>query len=272
MNLASLQSAFQGGILNGHRVVAPSLQDGPRQDREGRFKIYFDAYRFRLAGCLSSEYPALRDWLGDGQFGALVEAFIEAWPSRHPAVQDYCRELPEFLRGAPPWRERRNVIDFATFERELSVAFDAPDAPQLAIGALGQFAPEAWPDLTFAFHPSVKALEFSTGTAEVYALAKEPHGEQEALGRIEGTRETILFWRNDSGVFYRAIDAGEKLARAAVASGQSFGEICQLLSQRDGGATAEVAAGLLARWFADGLIVKISADARASTTRRHNGS
>jgi hypothetical protein len=59
-------------------------------------------------------------------------------------------------------------------------------------------------------------------------------------------------------VFDRAIDPGDKLAHAAAANGQNFGEICELLSQLDGGATAEVAAGLLAHWFADGLIAEVT--------------
>jgi hypothetical protein len=176
MTLASLQSAFQAGILRGGAAIKSSIADGPKLGRDARFKIYFDAYRLRLAECLSSEYPALRDWLGDEEFGALVEAFIEANPSRHPAAQDYCRELPDFMRLAPLWRERRGDIDFATFERALSVAFDAADAPQLAIDRLAQFAPDNWPDLTFAFHPSVKSLDFLEGTAKAYASVREHEG------------------------------------------------------------------------------------------------
>jgi hypothetical protein len=84
-----------------------------------------------------------------------------------------------------------------TIEAECTI--EKGDGAALAIDALGQFAPEAWPELTFMFHPSVAALEFSAGTAGTYARVREPRGEDKAPRRIEGTRETILFWRNNEG-------------------------------------------------------------------------
>ncbi len=125
--------------------------------------------------------------------------------------------------------------------------------------ALAQFAPESWPDVTFAFHPSVQALEFLSGIAAAYAHVREQRTEEKASRQIETERETIISWRNDNSVFYRVMGAEEKFAQAAAARGQSFGEICGLLSQRDGDASADEAAGLLARWFNDGLVAKVTA-------------
>ena len=141
MNLASLQSAFQAGVLSRDPVIPQSIEDGPRQDRAARFSAYYDAYRIRLAECLSSEYSALRDRLGDADFGALIEAYIETQPSRYPAAQDYCRGLPDFMRATAPWRARPDIVDFAAFERQLSIAFDAANAPSLAIASLAHVAP-----------------------------------------------------------------------------------------------------------------------------------
>ena len=128
MNLAALQSAFQAGILSCDPAIPASIEDGPRLNRAGRFGVYHDAYRFRLAECLSNEYSALRERLGDAEFGALIEAYIETQPSRHRAAQDYCRGLPDFMQATTPWRARRDIVDFAAFERQLSIAFDAADA------------------------------------------------------------------------------------------------------------------------------------------------
>jgi len=258
MNLAALQGVFQAGVLSGDPVIPASIQDGPRQDRAARFGVYHDAYRLRLAECLSNEYSALRDQLGDAAFGALIEAYIETQPSRHRAAQDYCRGLPDFMRATAPWRARRDIVDFAAFERQLSLAFDAADAPTLAIDALAQVAPADWPDLTFAFHPSVEMLDLLQGTAQAYARARGDE-EAEAARQMPPTDgETILFWRNDGRVFYRAIDAGEKPALTEAASFSNFARLCAALAARTGGAdvTAQAAA-LLTRWFNDGLVSRV---------------
>ncbi len=258
MNLASLQSAFQAGILGGDPVIPPSIEDGPRQDRAARFRAYYDAYRLRLAECLSNEYSALRDRLGDEDFGALIEAYIETRPSRYRAAQDYCRGLPDFMRATAPWRTRRDIVDFAEFERQLSIAFDAPDAPSLAIASLAHVAPADWPALTFAFHPSVEMLDLLQGTAQAYARTR---GAEDAEGSQEtpaADTEAILFWRNDGGVFYRAIDADERLALAEAAGRSNFAELCAALAERSAGAdvTAQAAA-FLGRWFNDGLVAQV---------------
>ena len=264
MNLASLQSAFQAGILSGEPAIPTSIEDGPRLDRAGRFGVYHDAYRLRLAECLSNEYSALRDHLGDAAFGALVEAYIETQPSHHRAAQDYCRGLPDFMRATAPWRAHRDIIDFAAFERQLSLAFDAADAPTLAIDALAQVAPADWPDLTFTFHPSVEMLDLLQGTAQAYARAREQEDAAGAYETPEADGETILFWRNVGGVFYRAIDAGEKLALTEAASVSNFARLCAALAARTAGAdVTALAAGFLARWFNDGLVSMVLPSAKA---------
>ena len=71
MNLARPQNAFQAGVLLGDSAISRSILDSWRLDRAARFKIYFDAYRFRLAEFLSNGYPVLRSFLGDKLFGLL---------------------------------------------------------------------------------------------------------------------------------------------------------------------------------------------------------
>jgi hypothetical protein len=103
MKLAALQNAFQAGVLLGDHAISLSILDSRRLHRAARFKIYFDAYRFRLAEFLSNDYPVTRAFLGDELFGLLVEAYIEATPSRYPNAGDYGRRLPGFMRLTAPW-------------------------------------------------------------------------------------------------------------------------------------------------------------------------
>jgi hypothetical protein len=259
MKLATLQNAFQVRVLLGDPAISRSILDSRRLDRAARFKIYFDAYRFRLAEFLANDYPVLRSFLGDERFGRLVEAHIEATPSRYPNAGHYGRRLPDFMRLTAPWGEGRDAIDLARLERALSVAFDAADGPILAIGCLAEISVTDWPDLTFGFHPSAAMLDLAPGTAQCYAsLSTDKGGEHWSIP--DG--ESILVWRKDGQVFHRAVEAGERLAYLEARGGKTFGEICTLLEfQNAGEKITERVASFLAVWFRDGLVSRVSVGA-----------
>jgi hypothetical protein len=254
MKLARLQNAFQAGVLLGDPAISRSILDCRRLDRAARFKIYFDAYRFRRAEFLSNDYPVTRSFLGDERFGLLVEAYIEATPSRCPNARDYGRRLPDFMCLTEPWREGRDAIDLARFERAQSDAFDAADGPVLAISHLADIPVEDWPHLAFGFHPSVAMHDLASGTAQCYASLSANKGREH---EPRPDRETILVWRNDGQVFHRAIEAGERLAYLEACGGMTFGDICTLLEFQNAGEkiTERVASS---NWFGDGLVSRVS--------------
>ncbi|PNG27740.1 HvfC/BufC N-terminal domain-containing protein [Methylocella silvestris] len=264
MTLKDMQAAFQGAILCGDEDAPRGVEDGPRLNAAARFKIYYDAYRLRLAEGLSTEFPALRETLGDEAFGALFEAYLEGRPSRAFAAQDYCRGLPDFMREDPHWREQDNALGLAEFERALSRAFDAPDAPQLAIDVLAAQTPEDWPELTFVLHPSVQMIELPRSARSAYALSQselsETADQEDAGGEDNAPMETVLFWRQRDLSFYRALSGDEEIALASLQRGTDFALICAVLAQnRPAEDVAGEAAGFLGRWFTDGLIAGIRA-------------
>ncbi|MGH6800012.1 MAG: HvfC/BufC family peptide modification chaperone, partial [Methylocella sp.] len=193
MKLAELQMRFQAGIVEGDNTVLASIADSRRADRTTLFAVYHDAYRLRLAEFLKNDFPVLRAHIGEEAFGRLVEDYIESAPSRQPNARWYGTRLPDFMQETAPWRRSRGAIDLARFERALSDAFDAPDAPISSIDALREICDEDWPRLAFEFQPSVRLLDLESGTAQIYAaLAK---GEDAPV--TQQGEEAIVFWRND---------------------------------------------------------------------------
>jgi hypothetical protein len=254
MRLAELQTTLQAGILNGDQTILASIKDSPRTDRAALFNVYYDAYRSRLAEFLSNDFPMLRNYLGEEAFGSLVEDYIESTTSRQPNARWYGMRLPDFMLRIPSWLTNRSAVDLARFERALSDAFDAADAPRAAIESLQDACSEDWPRLVFDFHPSVILLDLVSGTAGIYeALAdgKEPP----AIG--EGG-EAIVFWQNDGQSFYRPVTADERLALKEAMQRKRFAELCALMAFQSGGDVTARAAGLLSQWFADGLIARCS--------------
>lgn len=258
MKLAELQTNFQAGIIKGDQTILASIADSPRADRAALFAVYYDAYRLRLAEFLSNDFPILRTHLGDEAFGRLVEDYIEAAPSHHPNARWYGARLPDFLQETASWRANRSAIELARFERALSDAFDAADAPVASIDSLRDTYAEDWPHLTFEFHPSLALLDFAKGTAQIYAA----HAAEEEPPAIQRGEETFLFWRNGGQSFYRAVPEDERLALMEARRGKGFADICALLAFQgnDKDVTKRVA-GFLTQWFADGLVARLSVPA-----------
>jgi hypothetical protein len=255
VKLAELQAKFQDAIIGDDRAILDAVNPSRRLDRAARFAVYSEAYHIRLAGFLAEDYRVLRNAIGDEAFGALVEAYIGATLSHHPNARWYARQLPEFMQRAEAWCDRAEWIDLAAFERALADAFDARDAEAREIGALASVPAEAWPRLRFGFQKSLALLTLSRGTIAAYeeAAADDPP-RTGAAGE-----ETVLVWR-DRGqqVLYRMLDEAETLALTEASIGKTFGELCSLLAFLDeSDAVAARAAGFLARWFADGLIVDV---------------
>ncbi|MGI8569836.1 MAG: HvfC/BufC family peptide modification chaperone [Methylocella sp.] len=255
MKLAELQMRFQAGIVEDDNAILASIADSRRTDRATLFEVYHDAYRLRLAEFLSNDFPVLRVHIGEEAFGRLVEDYIESAPSRQPNARWYGTRLPDFMQETAPWRRNRSAIDLARFERALSDAFDAPDAPISTIDALREICDEDWPRLAFEFHPSVRILDLENGTAQIYAALAE---EEEAPATQQG-EEAFIFWRTDGQSFYRPVADDERMAMMEARRGKIFGDICALLvfQRNDTGVTQRVA-GFLSQWFADGLVTRLS--------------
>lgn len=275
MKLAELQSLFQAAVLTGDAedgalldVIAP-----PREaDRPTMMGVYVNAYRLRLAEFLDEDFPALRVLLGDDEFEALVEAYIDENPSRLRNARWYTTRLPEFMQESENWSANALAIGLALFERALTDAYDAADAPAQSIETLAEFSPQDWPRLGFTFHPSLRLIEVAAGVLDAYAAATADEQDEEAAradeddeGALEdrpsdaSESETIAIWRADLDPAYRQLDPDEHLALFEAMAGQSFGDICQLVAfQNEGQSATERLARFLVTWFSEGLVIGVA--------------
>jgi hypothetical protein len=272
VKLSELQSLFQSAVLTGDAedaaildIVAP-----PRDaDRPTMMGVYVNAYRLRLAEFLDEDYPALRVLLGDDDFEALVEAYIDENPSRLRNARWYTTRLPEFMQESESWSANAFAIGLALFERALTDAYDAADAPAQSIETLAEFSPQDWPRLGFTFHPSLRLIEVAAGVLDAYGAATADEDEARSAEEDEGAledrpmdaneSETIAIWRSDLDPAYRQLDPDEYLALFEAMEGQSFGDICQLVAfQNEGQSATERLARFLVTWFSEGLVIGVA--------------
>lgn len=259
MRLADLQGLFQASVL----AEAPSpellaqFRAPERADNIADvFAVYSDGFRLRMAEFLTHDYPVLSATLGEAAFDALVETYWRQRPSTFRNARWIGAALPEFLRATQPYRDDLFVRGLAALEAALTRSFDAEDAPELSIQALAAMREADWPHLRLGFAPSVVLVESDTAALAAYERAQE--GEPLPEPRA-GESFRLLVWRRALDVHYRALDEQEAMALGEAMGGAPFAEICALLAfaepDADEGETTQAAGALLARWFADGLIV-----------------
>lgn len=279
MKLADIQAAFQASVL----AEAPSpdllslFRPPTRAEKiDDVFAVYHDGFRLRMAEFLENDFPVLRAALSDELFGEMAEAFWRAHPSTFRNARWFGARLPEFLRDSEFFGDAHWIAGLAALEAAMSHAFDAEDANALPVAALGVTPAENWPRLRFGFHPSLVLVDcpaeslsrYEAAQEEAEEEAREAADEQAEQGNPPQGELVVLVWRNDLDVNYRALEEWEALALREILRGATFGEACTLLAFARSGEAADAltmeAAGFLARWFADGLIV--AAQARADTT------
>jgi hypothetical protein len=259
MRLAELQAAFQSAVLSGAgkdpKVLASLTKPGAR-DRATGFGVYVKSYRLRVAEYLEEDYPALKSFLGDKRFEKLVLDYVAANPSRTRNARYFSARLPDFMQDSEEWRGEAQAQGVAQMERALTDAFDAADGESCPLETLAAYAPQDWPRLVFAFHPSLRVISLPAGAVELYeALSSE--GAAPPPEPCDG-EEAAAVWRSGFDPAYRALERDEFLALNEALAGKSFGVICQLVAfQQDEASAPERLAQFLVNWFSEGLVVAL---------------
>jgi len=256
-DFARQQSDFQRGILGGDNAVLAEILDSPREKRETLFGVYRHAYGSRLVEAMRNDHKLLHAYLGDETFDEMGHAYVAAHPSQHPNLRWFSKALPDFLRANEPYSDDPVLSDLAALENALNDAFDAEDAPVLALADLAGLAPEAWADLKFRPHPSAHRLDIATNASAVWLALKGEETPPDAVVREEPCR--LLIWRQDVTPMFRELGPEEAMMWDEATNGIPFGVLCAMLATYDDpdGAAAR-GAGYLHGWVTAGLLTSVS--------------
>jgi hypothetical protein len=250
--LADLQRDLQRHVLTGDETVAAAVKGTPAVPAATRLGVYSNAYRIRLADALGDNMPNLRALLGEEEFGTVAARYVDEHPSQFASIRWFGDRLAHELERSHP--EQPWIAELARWEWLLAAAFDAQDAPTIGIESLATIAPGDWGDLRLEFHPSVQVLELSSNAQALFkALADEqPPPEPAILDRPQ----PWLLWRQDLKTQYRSLEPDETAALAAMRSGGTFAEMCEVLcAWHEVDEVPLVAAGMLKRWIVEELLI-----------------
>lgn len=258
-DFARQQSEFQRGILTGDDSVLAEILDSPREKRDVLFGVYRHAYGSRLVEAVRNDHELLHIYLGDKMFDEMGYAYVAATPSQHPNLRWFSRTLPAFLKATAPYSNYPILSDLAALEKALNDAFDAQDAPALAVADMGCFAPEVWHDLKFMAHPSAIRLDLTTNVPAVWLALKNDETPPDAVNLEQPCR--LLIWRQDVIPLFRELSAEEAMMWDEAAGGIPFGVLCLMLATYDDPEHAAArGAGYLHSWVTAGLLTGVSGD------------
>ena len=256
-DFARQQSAFQRGILGGDDAVLAEILDSPRENRATLFGVYRYAYGSRLVEALRNDHELLHLYLGDETFDEMGHAYVQARPSQHPNLRWFSQGLPDFLGNAEPYCNHPILSDLAALEKALNDAFDATEAPVLALEAMAGFAPNLWNDLVFQPHPSAYRLDLATNAAAIWLALKNDEPPPDAERLEQPSR--LLIWRQDTTPMFRELPTEEAMMWDEAANGIPFGVLCEMLATYDDpDSAAGRGAGYLHGWITAGLLTDVS--------------
>lgn len=267
MKLADLQALFQRAILEGDNDILKAIPNSPRENNETLFGVYRNAYVLRLIEILQGDFTQLHAYLGDDDFEKIARAYIAAHPSRVRSARWFGAQLSEFLRATKPFDRRPVLADLAALEIALNTAFDAADAPVVAMAELASVAPDDWANLVFTPHPSVQRIELLTNAAAIWIAMVGEEPVPRAVKSKNGVK--VLVWRQDAMPKFRVLKDEETMMWTEAAKGVRFSVLCELAAAFDDPDTAAMrAATYLSSWVQSANLssAKVAKPARVRRT------
>lgn len=250
--LRQLQLRFKAYLQQDDPAIHEDVVGSDQAQAEHRLAAYWNAYRLRLIEALGNDFDRLKAWLGDEDFEQLILDYIAAHPSRHRSIRWVGQQLPAFLRA----RGDAFLAELADFEWSLGLCFDAAESERLmTLEDMAAIPPEAWPELTFDFEPSVRWVDLEWNAVPVWQALETGESPPEPQRGDYPVR--WLLWRRQQELHWRSLEGDEAWAIEAAREGADFASLSEGLLEWHGvDAVAMAAAGFLKQWLHDGLIAR----------------
>jgi hypothetical protein len=256
MRLKDWQLAVEAYLLGAdaqpNAALQASLVGSPSLSVTQGMGIYHHAYRARLLGVMLEDFPAVRYWLGDEEFAALVQAYLDAYPSRHFSLRWLGERFAAFIQQRLDPEHSAPLVELAQLEWAFTLAFDALPGEPLSLAQMASLPASEWPGLQVQLLPCVHRLPLHYNSVALWQAAKAEGGFPPSARLAEPT--LCLFWRHQLVCHYRSFASDEASALLGMCdAGWSFADFCEQLAEHGELAPAK-AAGWLKQWLTEGLL------------------
>lgn len=255
-DLRGLQHRFQTYLTDSSEAIETDIVSSSNALASHRLGVYYNAYRIRLIDCLAIEYPGLKKHIGDQSFENMALDYLRRYPSSHPSVRWFGKDLVQYLRESE-CKNREFVSELASFEWSKGLVFDEIDtASVFSMADMAEVPPSAWPSVRVKFISAMCWLDMHWNACPYWAALDK----DEPLPEIQHQDHPLrwIIWRKDRDPFWRSLDVHEAWAVEVATNGANFAELCEGLCEWiSEDQVALVAAGFLKQWISDDLIAQI---------------
>ncbi|MFK7795472.1 MAG: putative DNA-binding domain-containing protein [Gammaproteobacteria bacterium] len=247
-DLRALQSDLINYLVHKKQQVDDYIKDGGPIDKQTRLNIYSNAYTVRLRGVIDTDHQILSYYLGDELFDQLVEGYIDAYPSNHTSLREFCSNVPDYLKNNPPFNQYPVIAELARFEQTLLFAFDANDSTAASMFDLSKLSIEDWPNIKIRFHPSLQLFQNNYNCVEIWQALKQQQSPPDVQ---QCDDSTWVIWRNAQRVTeFRSLEISELESINIFLKGGSLSDVCEnLLSYHPEEEVSKVAVTYLSDWL-----------------------
>ena len=255
--LAELQHMFKQAVIKGeNKLFLREIEEGGNITPEKRLYIYAYAYRSRLAEVLQEDFPVLHTMVGDEMFGKICNQYIDLFPSAHPSLRYFGKNMEEFLRTTNTYSDNSVIGEMAGFEWTFRDVFDAKDGKSVTIEDVAAIPPEAWTTLRIHLQPSFQMKQYKWNVPSVWSsVMKDPDNPV----RPEKYPEVAhcIQWKSDLACYFRSVENDEAGVLKLAQSSRSFPKICEFLIEFHGDQAPMHAASLFKGWVLEGLVSRL---------------
>ncbi|MBF6569096.1 MAG: putative DNA-binding domain-containing protein [Candidatus Binataceae bacterium] len=222
-----------------------------------RIQIYADAYFARLLGIMKEDFPAVLKLAGEETFTKWIHDYLMKHPPADPSIFPLGRNFAGFLADRcdiDDTAEYPFIAELAALERATIEVFHGPEAETLTAAAMRSIPAAQWAAIELRTHPALQMLDCRWAVDELLRMITNAEPWHQPDFRPIG----LVVWREQSQVYYRRLEPGERSGLEIARHGATFATLCEAASAEIEGDAVAAINRMLARWLADGLIVKTS--------------
>jgi len=201
-----------------------------------RIAVYRRNVAANYRNALGASYPVVRRLTGAAFFGAAVDAYVVAHPSRSGDLNVYGDAFGDFLVQYAPAAPLPYLPDVARLEwaiDEAHRAAEAPRVPEAMLAALASVEAERLASLRLRLDPSCRLVASPYPIFHVWRANQPARDGRERVLLDEGA-DRLLVRRDDARVAIEPLQAGEHAWLAALAAGEPLGVAIDAAQRADG--------------------------------------
>ncbi|WP_047335863.1 DNA-binding domain-containing protein [Pseudomonas protegens] len=201
------QGEFAKALLSAEPGCPQGLFSSNDADPASRFAVYRNNVQASLSNALAESYPVVMQLVGREFFNAMAVLYIREFAPASPVLNDYGRDLGDFIHGFGPAAGLPYLADMARLERLRVEAYHAADArplePSRLLAAMNH--PDSLGQAQLLLHPSLRTLHSGYAVVSLWA-AHQSDQPWPAFDLQQGQNALVL--RNALEVEVIAVDTG----------------------------------------------------------------